>query len=70
LYEVYLERAAERDLKRLKTEVFQRIVPYIKTLTENPGHRVVERSLDRRTTGVFALGNTGLFTKLILKHKS
>lgn len=36
MYEVYLERAAERDLKRLPVETFHRIVPRIRALAENP----------------------------------
>jgi mRNA interferase RelE/StbE len=36
VYEVYLERAAENDLKHLPTTTFHRIIPYIKTLAENP----------------------------------
>lgn len=36
MYEVYLERAAERDLKRLSAEHFQRIIPHIKALAEAP----------------------------------
>jgi len=36
VYEVYLERAAERDLKRLPVETFHRIVPRIRALAENP----------------------------------
>jgi mRNA interferase RelE/StbE len=36
VYEVYLERSAENDLKRLPTSIFHRIIPQIKTLTENP----------------------------------
>ena len=36
MYEVYLERAAERDLSRLPAETFQRIVPRIRALAENP----------------------------------
>ncbi len=36
MYEVYLERAAENDLKRLPASTFDRIVPQIKTLSENP----------------------------------
>jgi mRNA interferase RelE/StbE len=35
VYEVYLERSAENDLKRLPTSIFHRIIPQIKTLTEN-----------------------------------
>jgi mRNA interferase RelE/StbE len=36
VYEVYLERAAENDLKRLPTTTFHRIIPHIKALAENP----------------------------------
>ncbi len=36
MYEVYLERAAERDLKRLPVETFHRIVPRILALSEDP----------------------------------
>ena len=36
MYEVYLEQAAERDLKRLSAENFYRIIPKIKALAENP----------------------------------
>ena len=36
MYEVHLERAAENDLKRLPASTFQRIIPQIKTLAENP----------------------------------
>jgi mRNA interferase RelE/StbE len=36
VYEVYLERSAENDLKRLTTSIFHRIIPHIKTLAGNP----------------------------------
>ena len=36
MYEVYLERSAENDLKRPPTSTFHRIVHQIKTLAENP----------------------------------
>jgi mRNA interferase RelE/StbE len=32
LHEVYLERAAEKDLKKLPGEIFQRIIIHIKSL--------------------------------------
>ncbi|MBM3120131.1 MAG: type II toxin-antitoxin system RelE/ParE family toxin [Chloroflexi bacterium] len=35
-YEVYLERAAEQDLKRLSVKNFQRIITNIKALSQNP----------------------------------
>jgi mRNA interferase RelE/StbE len=36
VYEVYLERTAERDLKKLPAEVFHRIIPRIHVLGEDP----------------------------------
>ena len=36
MYEVYLERAAENDLKRLPITTFHRIIPQIRILAENP----------------------------------
>ena len=36
MYEVYLERSAERDLKRLSAEDFHRLIFPIKTLAQNP----------------------------------
>ena len=36
MYEVYLERRAERDLKKLPSEVFHRIIPNLKALADNP----------------------------------
>lgn len=36
MHKVYLEGAAERDLKRLAAEEFNRIIENIKVLRENP----------------------------------
>jgi mRNA interferase RelE/StbE len=36
VYEVFLERAAERDLKRLSASDFQRIISHIRALADNP----------------------------------
>jgi mRNA interferase RelE/StbE len=36
VYEVLLERSAERDIRRLTAQVFQRIIPHIKALAEDP----------------------------------
>ena len=39
MYEVLIERTAERDLKSLPTNLFDRIVPRIKALAETPRRR-------------------------------
>jgi mRNA interferase RelE/StbE len=36
LYEVYLEHAAEKDLKKLSQQAFSRVITQIKKLRENP----------------------------------
>jgi mRNA interferase RelE/StbE len=36
VYEVFLERRAERDLKKLSQAIFYRVIPQIKELSENP----------------------------------
>jgi mRNA interferase RelE/StbE len=36
MYEVFLERTAEKDLRRLPAEDFNRIIPHIKALGRNP----------------------------------
>jgi mRNA interferase RelE/StbE len=36
VYEILLEQAAEKDLKKLPSEIFSRIIPKIKELAKNP----------------------------------
>lgn len=36
MYEIYLERSAGQDLKRLPVEIFKRIMPHIKSLANIP----------------------------------
>ena len=36
MYEILIERTAERDLKRLSAKNFHLVVPHIKTLARNP----------------------------------
>ena len=36
MYEVLLEHAAERDLKRLSAEDYHRIIPHLKALAHDP----------------------------------
>jgi mRNA interferase RelE/StbE len=52
VYEVQLERAAQRDLKALTTHLFHRVVPRIRELAHNsrpPGcHKIVGSKNDWR----------------------
>lgn len=36
MYEVLIERTAERDLRSLSSPLFLRIIPHIRALAENP----------------------------------
>ena len=36
MYEILLERRAEKDLKKLSSELFERIIEKIQSLSENP----------------------------------
>ncbi len=36
MYEILLAQAAEKDLRKLPSEIFKRIVPKIKELSKNP----------------------------------
>lgn len=47
MYKIYLERSAERDLKKLSAENFHRVISQIAALAENPrpaGCRKIVRS--------------------------
>jgi len=48
VYEVYLEGAAERDLRRLPAEVFHRIIPRIRALAEDPSRKLTGSENDWR----------------------
>lgn len=44
MYDIYVEKAAERDLKKLPAADFERIIPHLKSLAEDakpPGSRKI-----------------------------
>ena len=44
MYEILIEKAAERDLKKLPAADFERIIPHLKSLSEDarpPGSRKI-----------------------------
>jgi mRNA interferase RelE/StbE len=44
VYDIYIEKAAERDLKKLPAADFERIIPHLKSLAEDakpPGSRKI-----------------------------
>jgi len=52
VYEVYLERKAERDLKRLSSYDFSQIIAHVKALAKNPrpkgSHKLAGSKIDWR----------------------
>ena len=52
MYEVLIERSAERDLKSLPTPLFHRIVSRIRALADNHGRR--EKHVAKREGGLHA----------------
>ena len=53
MYEVLIERTAERDLKSLPTNLFDRIVPRIKSLAAIPRPSGCHKLAGSRMTGEF-----------------
>ena len=51
MYDVLIERTAERDLKSLTSSVFDRILPRIKALADNPRPTDATNWLGPRTIG-------------------
>lgn len=54
MYQVVVERAAEKDLKRLSVEIRSRVATVLKTLAENPRPSGSRKLAARSTTGEFA----------------
>ena len=53
MYEVLIERSAERDLKSLPTSLFHRIVPRIRALADNPRPFGCHKLAGSKTIGEF-----------------
>jgi len=60
VYEVLLERRAERDLKRLSKETFSRIIPKIKGLSENPKPAGCRKITGSKNDWRIRIGNYGI----------
>ena len=70
MYEVYLEKAAENDLKRLPTTTFQRIISQIRTLLKIRDLQVAVNLPAQRTIGVFELETIVSFTRSMRRQRS
>jgi hypothetical protein len=65
VYEVYLERAAERDLRQLSVEDFHRVISHIKA----PGLLGAARSLAQRAIDASGLETTGSSMRLTKRQR-
>jgi len=70
VYEVYLERTAEKDLRRLAAEDFHRVISRIKDLKKNPRppgcHKIAGSKRDWR----IRVGNYRILYEVDLKIKA
>jgi mRNA-degrading endonuclease RelE of RelBE toxin-antitoxin system len=69
VYEVYVERTAESDLKRLPTNTFQRIIFQIRTLAENPRPSGCASLPVQRTIGELELEIIVSFTRWMKEQR-
>ena len=70
MYEVYIERAAERDLKQLSEENFQRIILSIKTLYENPRPHGCRKITGSKSAWRIRIGDFRIIYKIDAKEKA
>lgn len=57
MYEIYLEHAAEKDLKKLSGKVFHRIITHIQSLAENPRPSGCRKITGTKTDWRIRVGN-------------
>lgn len=57
MYEILIERAAERDLKRLSTENFHLVIPHIKALAKDPRPRGSRKLLGAKSDWRIRVGD-------------
>jgi mRNA interferase RelE/StbE len=69
VYEVYLERSAENDKKRLPTSTFDRIVSQIKTLAENPRPSGCRKLTASKNDWRIRMGIVVSFTRLMREQR-
>ena len=70
MYEVYLEKSAENDLKRLPTSVFDRIIPQIKSLGEDPRPSGCRKITDSKSDWRIRIGDYRVIYDIDKKAKA
>jgi mRNA interferase RelE/StbE len=69
VYNVYLERAAENDLKRLPASIFNRVILQIKSLAENPRPPGCHKITGSRSDWRIRIGDYRLIYEIDSKQK-
>lgn len=69
MYEVYLEKSAEHDLRSLPLSIFQRIIPQIRALAKNQNLPVAGKLSVQKMIGGSESGTIASFTKLMRKPR-
>lgn len=57
MYEVYLEHAAEKDLRRLRPKIFHHLVEHIEALAKNPRPVGCRKIVDTKDDWRIRVGN-------------
>lgn len=70
MYEVYLEQAAEKELKRLPVKVFQQIIIHIKALAENPRPLGCRKIMGSKNDWRIRIGNYRVIYEIDEKAKA
>jgi mRNA-degrading endonuclease RelE of RelBE toxin-antitoxin system len=68
-YELYIERHAEKDLKRLEASTFTEIAAKIKELADNPRPQGCRKITGSQMTGGCELAIIVSFMRLIIRQK-
>lgn len=69
MYKVFLEKRAEREIKKLPAEIFYRIIPKLKTLSENPKPPGAVKSQEPKVTGASGLETIASFLRLMNRKR-
>ena len=70
MYEVYLEQAAERDLKRLSVENFHLIISHIRALAETPRPSGCRKITGSKSAWRIRIGNYRVIYEIDEKSKA
>jgi mRNA interferase RelE/StbE len=70
VYEVYVEHAAEKDLKKLSAEDFHRIIPIIKALSDEPRPSGCRKITGSKSDGRIRIGEYRIIYEINEREKA